>query len=109
MFSLTSADAFGLGGQRHVLRLHVGGEAGVLFGGDVGGAQLAVGAHAHRIGAENIDAGAGLFQLGDDRAQMRRIAVGHDQVAAGDGAGDQKCSRLDAVGIDAVARAMQAG
>ena len=28
--------AFGLGGEGHVLGLHVGGEAGVLFGGDVG-------------------------------------------------------------------------
>ena len=69
----------------------------------------AVGAHAHRIGPEHIDAHAGLLQLGDHRAQMRRVAVGHDQVAAGDGAGDQKRSRLDAVGIDAVARAVQAG
>ena len=40
---------------------------------------------------------------------MSRVAVGDDQVAAGDGAGDQKGSRLDAVGIDAVARAVQAG
>ena len=66
-------------------------------------------AHAHRVGAEHVDARAGLFQLGDHRAQMSRIAVGHNQIAAGDCAGNQKCSRLDAVGIDAVARAMQAG
>ena len=109
MFSRHLADALGLRGQRHVLRLHVGGKAGILFGGDVGGAQLRRGAHAHRIGAEHIDARAGFVELGDHGAQVRRIAVGHGQIAAGDGAGDQKCSRLDAVGVDAVARAVQAG
>ena len=40
------ADAFGLRGEGHVLGLHVGGEAGILLGGDVGGAELAVGADA---------------------------------------------------------------
>jgi hypothetical protein len=42
--------AFGLGGQGHVLRLHVGGEAGVFFGGDIVGLQIAFAAHAQRIG-----------------------------------------------------------
>ena len=69
---------------------------------------MAVGTDAHRIGAEHVDARAGLLQLGDDRAEMSRVAVGNDEIAAGDGAGNQKRSRLDAVGIDAVARAMQA-
>ena len=41
-------------------------------------------------------------QLGDHRAQMRGIAVGHDQVAAGNRARNQKRSRLNAIGTDAV-------
>ena len=32
-----AAGSFGLGGEGHELGLHVGGEAGVLFGGHVGG------------------------------------------------------------------------
>ena len=64
------ADAFGLRGKRHVLRLHVGGKARIFFGGDVGGAQFAIAAHANRIGAENVDARAGFFKLGDHRAEM---------------------------------------
>ena len=38
---------------------------------------------------------------------MRRLAIGHHQVAAADSAGHQKCPRLDAVGIDAVLGAVQ--
>ena len=71
--------------------------------------RLPVAADADRIGAEHIDARAGLLQLGDDGAEVSRVAVGHNQIAAGDGAGHQEGSRLDAVGIDAVARAVQAG
>jgi hypothetical protein len=37
------------------------------------------------------------------------IAVGDDQVPAGDGAGDQQSPRLDAIGIDAIGCAVQAG
>ena len=49
------AGAFGLGGEGHVLGLHVGGEAGVLFGGDVGGFEVAAGADADVVGAD-VDA-----------------------------------------------------
>ena len=76
------ADALGLRGQRHVLRLHVGGEAGVFFGGDVGRLESAVGSNADRIGTEDVDACSGLFKLGDDCAEMIGIAVGDGQVAA---------------------------
>ena len=68
-----------------------------------------VGAHANRFGTENVDLNAGLLQLGDDRAEVSRVAVGDDEVAAGDGAGDEEGARLDAIGIDAVARAVEAG
>ncbi len=69
--------------------------------------QLPAAAHAHRVGPENIHARSGFLELVDHRAQMRRIAMGHRQVAAGDGPGHQKCSRLNTVGIDAITRAMQ--
>ena len=62
MFSLTVADALGLGGQGHVLRLHVGGKAGILLGGDVGGAELSDGAHTDGFGPLNIDTNARLLQ-----------------------------------------------
>ena len=49
--------AFGLCGERHELGLHVGGEAGVLFRGDVGGLELAAGADADVVDADvNFDA-----------------------------------------------------
>ena len=38
---------------------------------------------------------------------MRRIALGHAEIAAGDCSGDEECPGLDAVRIDAMARAMQ--
>ena len=55
MFSVTVTGAFGLGGEGHVLGLHVGGEAGVFFGGDVGGFEVAIGADADVVGAD-VDA-----------------------------------------------------
>ena len=106
---LHQADALGLRGQRHILRLHVGREAGILFGRNVDGAQRAIAAHAESVRAECFDARSGLFKLGDDRAEMPRIAIVHNQVAAGDSAGDKERAGLDAVGIDAMPRAMQAG
>ena len=53
--------AFGLGGEGHELRLHVGGEAGVLFGGDVGGLERAAGADADVVLAD-VDADAALLR-----------------------------------------------
>ena len=44
--------AFGLGGEGHELGLHVGGEAGVLLGGDVGGLEVAAGADADVVVAD---------------------------------------------------------
>src|ERR1035441_6065736 len=54
--------AFGLGGERHVLRLHVGGEAGVLFGGDVGGLERAAAADADVLLAD-VELDATGFEL----------------------------------------------
>ena len=103
------AYAFSLRGKRHVLGLHVGGKAGIFFGGDVGAAERAVGAHADCVGTEDFHVDTCLLKLGDHGAEVSWLAVGDDEVAAGDGAGDEKGSRLNAIGIDAVARAMEAG
>src|ERR1019366_6112860 len=46
---------------------------------------------------------------GDERTKMRGVAAIDVQIAAGDGAGEEECARLDAVGIDAVARAVESG
>ena len=38
---------------------------------------------------------------------MLRVAVSHYKVACSDRTGNQKCARLNAVGIDAIVRTMQ--
>ena len=100
--------AFGLGGEGHVLGLHVGGEAGVFFSGDVGGLERAAGADADVVFAD-LDADAALFKLGDECAEVGGVAAVDVEVAAGDGAGDEEGAGLDAVGIDAVACAVEFG
>ena len=100
-------DAFGLGHQRHVLRLQVGGEAGIFLGGHIHGAQAAGAAHAQGGGVRLCHLRAGLLQLGHERAHVLGHAAGHRDVAAGDGAGDQKRAGLDAVGDDGVLGAVQ--
>ncbi len=100
--------AFGLGGERHELGLHVGGEAGVLFGGDVGGLERAAAADAD-VFLAGLDADAALFELGDERAEVGGVAAVDVEVAAGDGAGHEEGAGLDAVGVDAMARAVQFG
>src|SRR6202051_2125913 len=102
--------AFGLGGEGHELGLHVGGEAGVLLGGDVGGLEVggAFGADADVVGVD-VEADADGLELGDDRAEVGGLAAVDVEVAAGDGAGDEEGAGLDAVGVDAVAGAVEFG
>ena len=100
------AGAFSLGGEGHVLGLHVGREAGVLFGGDVGGFELAAGADADVVFAD-VDADTTLFEFGDERAEVLRFSAVDVEVAAGDGAGHEEGSGFDAVGVDAVARSVE--
>ncbi len=90
--------AVGLGGEGHELGLHVGGEARVLLGGDVGGLEGAAAAHADVLLAQ-LDADAALFELGDERAEVPGVAAVDVEVAASDGAGEQEGARLDAVGV----------
>ncbi len=101
--------AFGLGGEGHVLGLHVGGEAGVLFGGDVGCLmRLAAGADADLVGAD-VELDAALLELGDEGAEVGGVAAVDVEVAAGDGSGDEEGAGLDAVGVDLVAGAVEFG
>jgi hypothetical protein len=97
-----------LGGEGHELGLHVGGEAGEFFGGDVGGLQFAAGADADVVGTD-FDFDAALFELGDERAEVEGLAAVDVEVAAGDGAGHEEGSGFDAVGVDAVTGAVEFG
>src|SRR5207302_2680187 len=100
--------AVGLSGEGHVLGLHVCGEAGVFFGGHIGGFEFAAGANANVVPAD-VDFDAALFEFGDEGAEVFGLAAVDVEVAAGDGSGDEEGAGLDAVGIDAVARAVELG
>src|SRR5699024_6511463 len=101
------AGAFGDGIECRELRLHVGRKTGVGRGVDV-----------HRAGAAAVhvqldpvladaDVGAGVVQLGGDRAQKIRARVAGTHLAARDRAGDQVGAGFDAVGQHAVRGAVQ--
>jgi hypothetical protein len=83
--------------------------AGILFRGDVGGAKLAVAADADGVGVEDVDGRAGFLKLGDDGAEVVGVAIGDGEVTPGDCAGNEECAGFDAVGVDAVMRAVEAG
>src|SRR6201999_3737874 len=94
--------AFGLGDESHVLRLHVGGEAGVFLGSHVGADEFVAAADAKRSLADRVDANADLLHFGDDGAEVFGGAIFDGEIATGNGAGDEKCAGLDAVGNDGV-------
>ena len=98
--------AFGLRGQRHVLRLHVGGEAGILFGGHVGGVEGIVAHHADGV-RRGLGFDADFVKLAEQRVEVGGIASGDVQVASGHGAGNDEGAGFDAVGNDAVLGAVQ--
>jgi len=95
-------DAFGLRGERHVLRLHVSGEARVFFGGDVGGDESSNTTHAELQGRGFFDGNASVTKPGDDRSEVLRFTVGEGEIAIGDGPGDEERTGFDAVGDDRV-------
>jgi hypothetical protein len=99
MFSLIVLTPIRLCRQRHVLRLHIGREAWILFCGNIGGAQWPVGADADRVWAEDVLRAPRPLPVWQSPRQVIRVAVGHNQIAACDGARHQKCSRLNAVGL----------
>ena len=49
------------------------------------------------------------FELGDEGAEVLGLAAVDVEVAAGDGSGDEEGAGFDAVGVDAVARAVEFG
>jgi len=62
--------------------------------------------HAYRFAVRG-HAHAALFQLLQQRAQVKRIATSNEQVAAGKRTGDDERTGLNAVGDDAMTRAAQ--
>ncbi len=84
------------------------GKPGVLFRGHVGSFELAARANANVVGTD-IDLDTALFELGDERAEVLRFAAVDIEVAAGDGSCDEEGAGLDAVGVDAVACAVEFG
>ena len=100
-------DAFRLRHESHVLRLQIGGEAGILFRGHIHRAQFAARPHAHATGGGLCHLRPGLLQFRHERAHVLRIALGHRHVTAGDGSGHHKRAGLDAVGDDGVLGAAQ--
>ena len=97
----------GLRGEGHVLGLHVGGEAGVFLGGDVGGDEFVAVVNADGGMVTNVDGNADGLQLGDDGAEVGGIAVGDGDVAIGDGSSDEERASLDAIGNDGVGGAVE--
>ena len=91
-------DPLGLRHQRHVLRLQIGGEAGMLLGGDVDAAQLRRRTRTRSVPGAGSSLHAGLLQLGDQRAQMFRLA-----------AGDRRSPRVIAPAIRKVPASMRSG
>src|SRR6267142_1981104 len=69
--------SFGLRGEGHVLGLHVGGEAGIFLGGDVGGDKCFCRPDTERRFIKNVGMDSRLLQLGNDRAEMIGGAVGY--------------------------------
>ena len=61
------------------------------------------------LSCADVDADAALFELGDEGAEVAGVAAVDVEVAAGDGAGDEEGAGFDAVGVDAVARAVELG
>ncbi len=108
IFSDDGAGAFGLSGKGHVLGLHVGGEAGVFFGGYVCGFEFTAGTDANVVGAD-IDLDAALFEFGDESAEVLRFAAIDVEVSAGNGSCDEEGSGFDAVGVDTMTRAVESG
>ena len=93
--------------EGHELRLQVRREAWVGFGDDLDGARrLAVG--ADEVGA-GLDLDARFTELVEEGREVRRVAVRHRDVAAGDGAGHEVGAGFDAVGNDRMVAAVEGG
>src|ERR1700686_254165 len=98
--------AFGLRGERHVLRLHVSGEAGIFFSVHVGGVKRLIAHDADRVGLDR-SFHASFSELLQDGGEVRGIASGNIEVPAGEGSGKDEGSGFDAVGDDTVPGAVK--
>src|SRR5260370_20669563 len=99
--------AFGLRGQGHVLRLHVGGEAGIFLSSDIGSDKFGGPADTQCGVVDAFDGNTGLLEFSDDGAQVGWVAIRNTQVAVGEGPGDQVGARFDAVGDYGMLRAVE--
>jgi hypothetical protein len=100
-------DPLGLSHQRHELRLEIGGETGVFFGGDVDAFEHAAPPYAELAGRGLGDLHAGLKKLRDQSAQVVGHAAGYQQIAARESAGNEKRPGFDPVGDHRVRSAAQ--
>src|SRR5581483_6601520 len=73
-----------LGYQRHVLRLHVGGKAGIFLSINIRRLQSPVADHPHRV-ARRRGSHANFRKLLQYDSQMRRVAADHIEISAGQG------------------------
>ena len=81
-------------------------KAGILFGGDIGRLERIVAHDADRL-AIDVEAGAGLFELWRAAPSGEPEPVGDQQIASGEGSGDDESGGLDAIGNDAMLGAVQ--
>ena len=100
-------DAFSLSGEGHELSLHIGGEAGIFLGGDIGGDELFGTFNPQRALAFAADVRAAFLEFADERAQVLWRAAGEQEIATGDRSGDEKRPGFDAVGDDGMLGAVQ--
>src|SRR2546421_12382404 len=94
-----------LGHQSHVLRLHIGGKAGILLSLQVRGAYSIATTDVQRALIDLFDVDANVAQLRDHAITVFRIAVPDFQSAPGDCRGDDERSRLNTIRNDGVLRA----
>ena len=90
----------------HELGLHVGGEARIGLRHHIGAAQPVVAAHANAaLGLGHFH--AGIIERAAQRGQMVHVGALQQQVAPGNGGGAGIGAGLDAIGNDAMRRAVQ--
>ena len=98
--------AFGLRRQRQVLRLAIGRESGMLFGGHVSCGERVVAHDTDRVGGDfRFD--SNFVKLAEQGVEMTGVASDDVEIASGHGAGDDERAGFDAVWNDAVFGAFQ--
>ena len=98
---------FGLRCQRHELRLHVRGEAGIFLGDHVGGDEFSRAANLQRARPVSRISTPVSRSLAMIEVEVLRRATGEFEIAVGDGSGHEERAGFDAVRNDGVRRAVQ--